>query len=588
MDIFNKLQGVFLVYFVQIGAPGRIFKSSLRSFPPVAPFVYNGSTELQGVGFYVEEVLVMTQTNRWSDSFIRGVLALLLIVVGVGAGTGVAPLAPPSQAAQAQGEVLYIPETGHTLRGAFLYFWRTNGGPLGNVYTFGYPITEEYRDPATGRIVQYFERARFEWIEEMQMVQIGDLGLEVTAGRTFPTVAPIRATTQRRYIPQTQHIIQYGFKEIWETHGAERIFGWPISEEIQEITGDGQERTVQYFTKARFEYWPEQPAGHRVIITTLGRNLAPPAMTTPVPPPGAQQQPAQPAQPFQPPATEPVNPPMNENATVNPNRGPVGTEITFHAVGFQPNEMVSVWLHKIPMGNEPPVADVPVEEEAQANDNGELERTITIETTDLSPGVWRIIAQGRDSKYQAKGHFVLGHTTAAPPPGIPQQPLSQTNPPMNENATVRPDRGRVGDEFVFHAVGFQPNELVSVWLHKIPMGNEPAVDDVSVEERVKANDRGELEKTITIKTKDLSPGVWRIIAQGWDSKYQAKGHFVLQAATVTTASTQHCDPAYPDFCIPPPPPDLDCDNIGHRNFRVLSPDPHGFDGDGDGIGCEGP
>lgn len=47
-----------------------------------------------------------------------------------------------------------------------------------------------------------------------------------------------------------------------------------------------------------------------------------------------------------------------------------------------------------------------------------------------------------------------------------------------------------------------------------------------------------------------------------------------------------CDPAYPDFCIPPPPPDLDCPDVGRRNFRVRSPDPHGLDGDHDGIGCE--
>jgi len=47
-----------------------------------------------------------------------------------------------------------------------------------------------------------------------------------------------------------------------------------------------------------------------------------------------------------------------------------------------------------------------------------------------------------------------------------------------------------------------------------------------------------------------------------------------------------CDPSYPDVCIPPPPPDLDCTDVPHRNFRVFAPDPHHFDGDGDGIGCE--
>lgn len=48
----------------------------------------------------------------------------------------------------------------------------------------------------------------------------------------------------------------------------------------------------------------------------------------------------------------------------------------------------------------------------------------------------------------------------------------------------------------------------------------------------------------------------------------------------------NCDPAYPEVCIPPPPPDLDCKDIQFRRFRVLQPDPHHFDGDKDGIGCE--
>jgi hypothetical protein len=47
-----------------------------------------------------------------------------------------------------------------------------------------------------------------------------------------------------------------------------------------------------------------------------------------------------------------------------------------------------------------------------------------------------------------------------------------------------------------------------------------------------------------------------------------------------------CDPAYPSVCIPPPPPDLDCADIPYRSFTVLPPDPHHFDGDHDGVGCE--
>src|SRR5690606_19776341 len=81
-------------------------------------------------------------------------------------------------------------------------------------------------------------------------------------------------------------------------------------------------------------------------------------------------------------------------------------------------------------------------------------------------------------------------------------------------------------------------------------------------------------------------------------------HGLAQAASVTsnarpsTTTTKpkpsatggggggNCDPSYPTVCIPPYPPDLGCGEIPHRRFQVLPPDPHGFDRDNDGIGCE--
>ncbi|HLN34983.1 MAG TPA: excalibur calcium-binding domain-containing protein [Nitrososphaeraceae archaeon] len=56
--------------------------------------------------------------------------------------------------------------------------------------------------------------------------------------------------------------------------------------------------------------------------------------------------------------------------------------------------------------------------------------------------------------------------------------------------------------------------------------------------------------------------------------------------TKTEAQFGDCDSSYPDVCIPSPPPDLDCTDISDKKFTVLPPDPHGFDRDGDGIGCE--
>ena len=56
--------------------------------------------------------------------------------------------------------------------------------------------------------------------------------------------------------------------------------------------------------------------------------------------------------------------------------------------------------------------------------------------------------------------------------------------------------------------------------------------------------------------------------------------------TTKVRDAEGCDPSYPDFCIPPYPPDLDCADVTGKCFTVLGPDPHGFDGDNDGIGCE--
>ena len=47
-----------------------------------------------------------------------------------------------------------------------------------------------------------------------------------------------------------------------------------------------------------------------------------------------------------------------------------------------------------------------------------------------------------------------------------------------------------------------------------------------------------------------------------------------------------CDPSYPDFCIKPFGPDLDCADIPYRNFRVVGNDYYQFDGNHDGVGCE--
>jgi len=68
-----------------------------------------------------------------------------------------------------------------------------------------------------------------------------------------------------------------------------------------------------------------------------------------------------------------------------------------------------------------------------------------------------------------------------------------------------------------------------------------------------------------------------------EARAERRGLWGLSATNETGGG---CDPAYPSVCILPPPPDLDCGEIPHRRFKVLAPDPHGFDRDKDGVGCE--
>lgn len=96
-------------------------------------------------------------------------------------------------------------------RTGFLSFWRRNGGEL----IFGYPISGEMVED--GRIVQYFERARFEYHPEHlgtdYQVMLSLLGSELTQGYDFPDGEP---TQGRIYFPETRQTLGGKFLKFWE------------------------------------------------------------------------------------------------------------------------------------------------------------------------------------------------------------------------------------------------------------------------------------------------------------------------------------------------------------------------------------
>ena len=175
--------------------------------------------------------------------------------------------AMPQAHAQAQGR--FYPETGKTLAPEFISFYDSKGG----VSIFGYPLTEP--ETEGGVKVQYLERARIEYHPRNRNtpyeVQLGLLGTILTAGRQFHTVAAADTSPgpDRQYFPETRHTLSGPFMRYWQQNGGLALFGYPISEPLQEGG-----LTVQYFERNRFELHPESAGTqYEVQLGLLGRDL---------------------------------------------------------------------------------------------------------------------------------------------------------------------------------------------------------------------------------------------------------------------------------------------------------------------------
>ncbi|MGI8589199.1 MAG: glycosyl hydrolase family 18 protein [Chloroflexia bacterium] len=170
---------------------------------------------------------------------------------------------------------VYFAQTGHSLGGGFLTYWRSTGG----LPVYGYPLTEEFTEVSRsdGRpyTVQYFERNRFEWHPELRDTpyefEIGLLGVQYTANQTFALIDPFPDTPTKIYFAQTGHSLGGGFLEYWRAHGGLTQFGYPISEEMSERSlTDGQVYRVQYFQRARLEWHPQLRSPNSIQLGLLG------------------------------------------------------------------------------------------------------------------------------------------------------------------------------------------------------------------------------------------------------------------------------------------------------------------------------
>lgn len=148
----------------------------------------------------------------------------------------------------------------------------------GGLAMFGLPISPEMVQ--NGRTLQWFERARLErWPEydgTSYGIQSGRVGTEFVHERNFPDQTFFVSQPGMRFFPETSHSARDRFLQIWEQNDGLRMFGLPISEQVQEQLSDGQLHTVQYFERARIEYHPEYAGTpNEMMLGLLGTGLYP-------------------------------------------------------------------------------------------------------------------------------------------------------------------------------------------------------------------------------------------------------------------------------------------------------------------------
>jgi len=162
--------------------------------------------------------------------------------------------------AQTGGEE-YFEETGHWVRGKFLIKYRSVPNPL---QLYGYPITDLFLDPTSNLVVQYFQKARFELHPEApadQRVQLSPLGEYMYRG----TPAPAKKSSPACRNFQGGLQVCYDFLKFYLSNGGEEQFGQPLSNWERH-----NNLFVQYFQKARFEWYQGQPDGQPVLLGNLG------------------------------------------------------------------------------------------------------------------------------------------------------------------------------------------------------------------------------------------------------------------------------------------------------------------------------
>lgn len=173
-------------------------------------------------------------------------------------------------------------ESRHTLRGVFLNYWER----AGDVGRFGYPLTEELIEAEAGtgrpRLVQYFERARFEHFPEHSATPYEAYSASLHLGSVALDWEPDPAREPLAEAPEACAVVEGApyhicppFRAVWEQTNGVAPLGLPLTEAFERTNPHtGETRLVQYFEQARLEHFPEHSGTpYEVQYGLLGREL---------------------------------------------------------------------------------------------------------------------------------------------------------------------------------------------------------------------------------------------------------------------------------------------------------------------------
>jgi hypothetical protein len=320
-------------------------------------------------------------------------LGLLLLAVAALA------LVSPQNSVQAQTSQRCFTETGLCIDGRIREFWEQNGG----LPVFGLPVTALQVETIEGKSlqVQWFERNRLELHPENGRpydVLLGRLGADRLAqqGRDPFTFPKNGAQNGCRFFPETGHSVCGDILKTWHASGLEfdgkkgkseaenlALFGLPLSDPAVETLSNGQQYTVQWFERARFELHPENAPPYNVLLGLLGNEVragSAPAAAPPPPDPCAD-------------VPDPVDARIRPSKCVKE-----GEIIAMDIYGFKPNDKIGYWL------NTPDGAIYGTVRTYNIGPRGAVDG-LPFDTKGLSPGLWSFVFQSSTNGHQSIIYF---------------------------------------------------------------------------------------------------------------------------------------------------------------------------------------